>query len=290
MAISSNFLSPTTACSCAWLSCSSCDGASATRRARSAKSSVSAQQIASMRSGMSPLASMRLTLVGWQDLCALFFYRSPLSPHTFPHFSPHCRRPPSLPRAEAGLLLGAVALLAVAWFGPAQPASVHQHDFADLRTLWGIPCAMDVLSNLPFAFAGLYGLVVLRRVGPAMPDAASRASATLFFAGLLCTAAGSAVYHWQPQDAGLLWDRLGTVLPFAGLLGLTAANRVSERSGWAVAAAVLLAGPLALLWWSYRGNLLPWAVVQFGGMSVVLVLAFVPRRAGALALYPGAVI
>ncbi|ABM57414.1 hypothetical protein [Verminephrobacter eiseniae] len=205
-------------------------------------------------------------------------------------FLHHCRRPPAWSRAETGLLLGAVALLAVAWFGPALPASVQQHDFADLRTLWGIPCAMDVLSNLPFAFAGLYGLVVLRRVGPAMPDAASRASATLFFAGLLCTAAGSAVYHWQPQDAGLLWDRLGMVLPFAGLLGLTAANRVSERSGWAVAAAVLLAGPLALLWWSYRGNLLPWAVVQFGGMSVVLVLAFVPRRAGALALYPGAVI
>ncbi|MCW5236408.1 hypothetical protein [Verminephrobacter eiseniae] len=205
-------------------------------------------------------------------------------------FLHHCRRPPALSRAETGLLLGAVALLALAWFGPAQPASAHQHDFADLRTLWGIPCAMDVLSNLPFAFAGLYGLVVLRRVGPAMPDAASRASATLFFAGLLCTAAGSAVYHWQPQDAGLLWDRLGMVLPFAGLLGLTAANRVSERSGWAAAAAVLLAGPLALLWWSYRGNLLPWAVVQFGGMLVVLVLAFVPRRAGALALYPGAVI
>src|SRR6218665_276151 len=159
-----------------------------------------------------------------------------------------------------------------------------------LPACWPPRRARSDRTTLPFAFAGLYGLVVLRGVGPAMPDAASRASATLFFAGLLCTAAGSAVYHWQPQDAGLLWDRLGMVLPFAGLLGLTAANRVSERSGWAVAAAVLLAGPLALLWWSYRGNLLPWAVVQFGGMSVVFLLSFLPPRAGALALYPGAVI
>jgi hypothetical protein len=76
-----------------------------------------------------------------------------------------------------------------------------------------------VLSNLPFAIAGLWGLVLLRRVAPGMLDAPSRALAGLFFAGLVCTAVGSALYHWQPQDAGLLWDRLGMVLPFAGLLG-----------------------------------------------------------------------
>lgn len=196
---------------------------------------------------------------------------------------------PNLSRAEAGLLLGMAALLALALFGPMLPASAHQHALADQRTLWGIPCALDVLSNLPFAIAGFWGLVALRRVAPAMLDATSRALATLFFAGLVCTAAGSALYHWQPQDAGLLWDRLGMVLPFAGLLGLAAASRVSTRAGAATAGAVLLAGPLAVLWWSHSGNLLPWAVVQLGGMLVVLALACLPRRDGALALHLGAV-
>ena len=195
----------------------------------------------------------------------------------------------NLSRAEAGLLLGVAALLALALFGPMLPASAHQHTLADQRALWGIPCALDVLSNLPFAIAGLWGLVALRRVAPGMLDAPSRALASLFFAGLVCTAAGSALYHWQPQDAGLLWDRLGMVLPFAGLLGLAGASRVSARAGAAAAGTVLLAGSLAVLWWSHSGNLLPWAVVQLGGMLVVLALACLPRRDGALALHLGAV-
>jgi hypothetical protein len=195
----------------------------------------------------------------------------------------------NLSRAEAGLLLGVAALLALALFGPVLPASAHQHTLADQRALWGIPCALDVLSNLPFAIAGLWGLVALRRVAPGMLDAPSRALTNLFFAGLVCTAAGSALYHWQPQDAGLLWDRLGMVLPFAGLLGLAGASRVSARAGAAAAGTVLLAGPLAVLWWSHSGNLLPWAVVQLGGMLVVLALACLPRRDGALALHLGAV-
>ena len=196
----------------------------------------------------------------------------------------------NLSRAEAGLLLGMAALLALALFGPVLPASAHQHTLADQRALWGIPCALDVLSNLPFAIAGLWGLVALRRVAPGMLDAPSRTLASLFFAGLVCTAAGSALYHWHPQDAGLLWDRLGMVLPFAGLLGLAGASRVSARAGAAAAGTVLLAGPLAVLWWAHTGNLLPWAVVQLGGMLLVLALACLPQRAGAWVVPLGAVI
>ncbi len=193
-----------------------------------------------------------------------------------------------LRRAETGLLLGAAVLFALAVWGPVLPASEHQHAFADQRGWLGIPCALDVLSNLPFALAGVWGLVALRRVVGI--DVASRWLAALFFAGLLCTAAGSMLYHWQPHDAGLLWDRLGMVLPFAGLLGLAATSRVSERAGWAAAGAVLLAGPLAVVSWSHTGNLMPWAVVQLGGMLVVLALACLPRRDGALAVHMGAVI
>lgn len=191
-------------------------------------------------------------------------------------------------RAEVGLLLGAAALFALAVWGPVLPASEHQHAFADQRAWLGIPCALDVLSNLPFALAGVWGLAALRRaVGL---DVASRWLAGLFFAGLLCTAAGSMLYHAQPGDAGLLWDRLGMVLPFAGLLGLAAASRVSGRAGGAAAGTVLVAGTLAVGWWAHTGNLMPWAVVQLGGMLVVLALACLPRRDGALAVHLGAVI
>jgi len=197
---------------------------------------------------------------------------------------------PGLSRPEAALLGLAVLLVAIALFGPVLPASVHQHGFADQRVLWGIPCALDVLSNLPFAAAGVWGMLRLQSVERGALDGASRAGAFVFFAGLVFTASGSTLYHLLPDDAGLLWDRLGMVLPFAGLLGLAAAGRVSHRAGWSALGAILLAGPAAVLWWSHTGNLLPWAVVQLGGMLVVLVLAALPRRAGALPVHLGAVL
>lgn len=199
----------------------------------------------------------------------------------------HRRR---LSPAEVGLLCAGLVFLALALWGPVLHASPHQHAFADQRTLWGIPCALDVLSNLPFALAGAWGLVLLGRVRSGVLDGATRATARLFCMGLVLTAAGSSWYHWQPDDAGLLWDRLGMTVAFAGMLGLAAAHRVSARAGGTTALVVLAAGPLAVLWWAHTGNLLPWAVVQLGGMLLVLALACLPQRAGAWVVPLGAVI
>ena len=192
--------------------------------------------------------------------------------------------------AEWALLVAAAALLAFAVWGPFLTASAHQHDFADQRGLQGLPCAMDVLSNLPFAVAGVWGLVGLRRLGALRLCLATRATAALFFGGLVLTAVGSGWYHWQPDDAGLLWDRLGMAAAFAGLLGLAVVGRISPRAGLATALGLMMAAPAAVLAWAHTGNLTPWAVVQFGGMLVVLVLTCLPHRHGALVLQLGALI
>ena len=213
-----------------------------------------------------------------------------LSTSLNPALRAHPRTGAAVQWLEAALLAAVLALLALALWGPVLHDHPHQHGFADQRTLWGIPCALDVLSNLPFALAGAWGLVLLGRVRPGVLDAATRATAGLFCAGLLLTAAASSWYHWQPDNAGLLWDRLGMAVAFAGMLGLAAAQRVSPRAGSATALVVLAAGPLAVLWWAHTSNLLPWAVVQLGGMLLVLALACLPQRAGALALRLGPVI
>jgi hypothetical protein len=192
------------------------------------------------------------------------------------------------------LLLGALlVLLLVAIFGPAVAQPAHHHDFADQRAWGGIPCALDVLSNLPFAFWGLAGLACLG--WPSGPDRAAiplvpGRLAALFFAGLLITTAASAWYHWQPDDAGLAVDRLGMVFAFAGLMGLAAAERVSSRAGLALAGAVLLLGPLSIWTWVSSANVLPWAVVQFGGMALILCLACLRPLPGALAVRWGLVL
>lgn len=200
-------------------------------------------------------------------------------------------RPPRAHRVEVALLIAGIALLLFALVGPVLHDSLHQHHFADARTIGGIPCAFDVLSNLPFAVAGFWGLGRLRQPqGRAAHDALDRGLAALFCAGLVATAAGSAYYHLRPDAAGLFWDRFGMVLPFAGLLGLAAAGRVGDRAGRWTAATVLVGGLLAVLWWRQTGDVRGWAAVQLGGMEVVAGLALLPRRAGRLGIHLGAVI
>lgn len=186
-------------------------------------------------------------------------------------------------RTETALLLACLALLLAALFAPhlAQPG--HAHDFADGRTLWDVPCALDVLSNLPFALAGALGLAWLRQVPRAALGKAERATSALFFAGLLVTAAASSWYHLAPDDLGLALDRAAMGIAFAGLLGLVAATRISGRAGCTLARALLVLAPASVLAWSMSGNVLPWAVVQFGGIALVLLMLAMARpRAGAL--------
>ncbi len=187
------------------------------------------------------------------------------------------------------LALGAV-LLAAAVLGPPLVQPAHYHAFADQRTLFGIPCALDVLSNLPFALAGLLGLAGLRRVPVGAVPPAQRQMAALFFVGLLCTAVASSLYHWHPDDVGLAVDRSGMLVAFAGLLGLAAASCGGARAGRWLAAVVLLAGAAAVAVWAWSGNLLPWALLQGGGMALVLAFAACQPRHGALAVRWAAVV
>ena len=189
-----------------------------------------------------------------------------------------------LEKYELALLGAVLALLTAAIMAPAVAQSAHHHLFADQRAWGGLPFAADVLSNLPFLLWGGLGLTILARQARGVgrrPVAASRGLTALFFAGLVVTAFMSAFYHWQPDNAGLAFDRLGMVMAFAGLMGLAAAGRVSVRAGELLALAVLLLGPLGIWVWSTSGNVLPWAVLQFGGMLLVLCLAVLKPLQGA---------
>ncbi|MEX8192167.1 hypothetical protein [Comamonas guangdongensis] len=199
-------------------------------------------------------------------------------------------RTAEIPAARRSLLgrralFGAMVLLLVlALVLPAVPQPAHYHAFADQRGWAGWPHAAGVLSNLGFVLAGCMGLVSLRRVGAARMGGTARAMCMLFFVGLLSSGAGSAVYHWAPQDGSLVWDRLGMSLAFAGLLGLAVQTRLDDASARATAASVLLAAPLGVLIWARTGNVLPWALVQAGGMLLVGGLAFLAPRRRALPL------
>lgn len=195
--------------------------------------------------------------------------------------------------AETALLWACAAMLLAAVFGPSIAQPADHHHFADTRAWLGVPYALDVLSNLPFALWGVAGLLGLRRLWRAPAHGvlpAQRPLAAVFFAGLVLTAAVSGLYHWQPDDGGLALDRLGMVVAFAGLLGLAAAERVSGRAGYVLAMGVLGLGPASVAVWLNSGNVLPWVVLQVGGMGLILALAWRKALPSALGIRLSAVI
>jgi hypothetical protein len=206
----------------------------------------------------------------------------------------------SLTHRERALLCLFATLALIGLAAPALPAAATVGSpFADTHAWGGLPNAMDVMSNLPFAIIGVWGLRWLHwfervqahghEVGP-QPPVNTLDCAWLFFAGLIFTAAASAFYHLQPDDLRLAADRAGMAVAFAGLIGCAVCERVSARAGWPAAWFTLAGGLLAVAAFHETRNVLPWALVQFGGMALVVALALLKPVEGAIGLKLGWVI
>lgn len=114
------------------------------------------------------------------------------------------------------------------------------HSFADTRTMYRIPNALNVASNVFFAIVGVLGIRFLGR-GPTLdPEASFRPGAhtafdsyrerpayVIFFAGVFLTAFGSGFYHLVPNTPRLFWDRLPMAIAFMSLFATVIAERIS---------------------------------------------------------------
>jgi hypothetical protein len=192
-------------------------------------------------------------------------------------------------RVRAGLIgalagAAAVTLLAVPRF-PQDPAF---HNFADQRTLWGVPHALNVLSNLPFVIFGLLGLAWLLR--PAVWRSAAlepwqRWAFLALFAGVAATGVGSAYYHANPTNATLTWDRLPLTVVLMTFFALVLADRVNPRLGPWLWPPLVVLGVVSVLHWHWTetagaGDIRLYALVQFFPMAAIpLVLLLFPARA-----------
>jgi len=188
-----------------------------------------------------------------------------------------------IPRFFPEFLL-ALAALAMALHGPIAQLE-HYHAFADARAWHGIPHAADVLSNLPFALVAAWGAIRLAgrparaRLGPAWPGLA------IFVAALALTAAGSSYYHWAPDNARLVWDRVPIALACAGLIDAMHARHHAGATPWRLPALVAFA-LASVAWWAWTdargaGDLRPYLLLQ--GAPLLLVplwqaSAHAPRR------------
>jgi hypothetical protein len=172
-------------------------------------------------------------------------------------------------------LLAVLALgsLAAVCFVRPLPQLPGYHDFADQRSLLGIPHFMDVASNLPFLVVGCYGLYnCLSRKDLWFPAPEARLPWTILAGAVFLTGCGSAFYHWAPSDATLFWDRLPMAIGFSAFLGIMTLERVDRRIGRALWIPILLAGTGSLLYWRSCGDLRFYYLLQAWAVLLVPVL------------------
>jgi hypothetical protein len=178
-----------------------------------------------------------------------------------------------------------IAVVAVASLVPRVPQPLSYHDFADQRSLAGIPNFGDVASNLLFAASGTWGLLFLlgKRAQEHFVDPRERWAYVFVFLGLLLTAFGSAYYHLAPDNARLVWDRLPMTLAFMGLVSVMISERVCVAVGFYLLPLLLLigAGSVVLWWYSESrgaGDLRFYAAVQVYAVLILPVLLLLPPR------------
>ena len=154
----------------------------------------------------------------------------------------------------------------------------HGHPFVDARMFWGIPNFMDVLSNAPLLVAGLLGVAVLQTQRGTQTLPTVQLAMAVFFVGLMLTGLGSAWYHWAPDAQGLVLDRLGMAVTFAGALALAVSERVSVAAASVTLRMSLMVALLSAVMPLSHDNVWPWVVVQFGGMALRRICAEVRQR------------
>ncbi|MBV9495565.1 MAG: hypothetical protein JOZ54_15055 [Acidobacteria bacterium] len=171
-----------------------------------------------------------------------------------------------MPPRRRFLILAALALVVTALvfaFVPRIPQDQGYHHFADTRPLAGIPNAANVLSNLGFLVAGIFGLMSIR---------SPRAASFVLFGGVVATAFGSGAYHWFTNDAWLVWDRVGIMIAFAGFFALV----IEDRIGWPDSAwfPILLAivNIMTIALWRVSGDLRAYGIAQFFPLLATIVL------------------
>src|SRR5215469_955937 len=155
---------------------------------------------------------------------------------------------------------------------PPIPQDPGYHQFADQRTILGIPNFWNVVSNLPFLAVGAAGLRRYR------DDPAT----FVFFLGVFLTGIGSSYYHWDPNDETLFWDRLPMTLAFAAILSLVVGECVSQTTGAILLWPALAVGVFSLLLWRWSDDLRLYFWVQFFPALAVVALFFLypPKYTG----------
>lgn len=198
------------------------------------------------------------------------------------------------PSNAALTLCGLAVVMAIgAALLPPLPQPAEYHQFADRRACGWLPNCLDAGSNLLFVLAGTIGLVFLwqQRHRPLFEHRAEAIPYWTFFVGIAAIGLGSGYYHLDPDNHGLLIDRLAMMMAFMAWFAAIICERAGVRHGLRLLPVLLAAGIGSVLYWGWSeargaGDLRPYLLMQAWPMVciVAVVWLYPPRytRGGAV--------
>lgn len=162
------------------------------------------------------------------------------------------------------------------WLKPI-PQQVAYHNFADQRSFFGIKNASNVLSNIPFALVGVWGLILLFSRGRVhFVDNRERILWIGFSLGLILTAVGSSYYHLLPDNSRIVWDRLSITIVFMSFTAALIAERISICLGLMLWPILLGVGFYSVIYWLRTLDLTLYLGLQAFTLFVTLVMLITP--------------
>ena len=155
------------------------------------------------------------------------------------------------------------------------PQDQEYHHFADNKTILGIASFWNVISNVGFIFAGLYGFMVIAKY-----RIHSLFNYILFW-GILMTGLGSAYYHYHPNNNTLVWDRLPMTIVFTTFFAQIYAWYFSTKTAFVIWGISFIAGIFSVLYWQYtesiyNGDLRLYVLIQY--LPILLIIIILSRH------------
>jgi hypothetical protein len=157
------------------------------------------------------------------------------------------------------------------------PQAAAYHNFGDHRSFFGISNFFNVITNVPFIVIGFCGLFLFLR------DKENKSDHLLahyaLFVGIAGIGVGSAWYHYHPDNASLVWDRLPMTITFMSYFALIVRHYINRRLGEVILIPLLVVGIASVFYW-YRGELQGagdlrlYAFVQFYPMLAIPLIIF----------------
>ncbi|MCW8328579.1 ceramidase [Photobacterium sp. SDRW27] len=164
------------------------------------------------------------------------------------------------------VIMAALAL----YFAPIKQSS-NFYDYADQRTLLGIPHFWNVASNIPFLVVGLLGIWRLKARTTFIIDPTCYRLYLFFFGGLIATFLGSSNYHLEPNAFTLMLDRIPLSVTFVALYCIVLSEYISPTVGQRLFVPVTLYGALSVVYWYISDT-----ITSRGDMSAYVLVQVVP--------------